>query len=426
MGRRSFGLSLSSIERMLASNRAQERERERIALINSQEDIKTEQKPTYELESFDFDEHSKVAHLEILESKKYRKIIKYVTQNYERYPIYGDWSTKTKVVKKTIKLTNSALENLDNNEDLYIRRFAYEIIVRIKDDAFYPSWFIIDSLKDEFEYETGEIGFNYSLSINPLKKEIKEEQKQISDFSNTKNELIHDKELFEKLVNKYDKKLAKANNKKHLVLFTIITFGIYYIFHSKKYIKKYENKRQTVLSLISKKDNEIKELQEKIIIEQKKIDDSNKNIAILEKERDAEIQRIKESFDERISNVDKLPTNLDAIDKENFIPLKKYVGMDYSKTIGCYIIHNTINDRCYVGQSKDVFRRIKQHFKGTMPTNTIFAEDYYSTDPKLRDSIFEIKIIPLNTKDELDRTEKSLIEEYEARTKGYNGTSGNN
>lgn len=99
--------------------------------------------------------------------------------------------------------------------------------------------------------------------------------------------------------------------------------------------------------------------------------------------------------------------------------------MEYQKIIGCYIIRNKENKKCYVGQSKDVLKRIRQHFKGTIPNNVIFAEDYYCALSEIRDNLFEIKIIPCETKDELDRTEKQLIEDYDAFNNGYNGTSGN-
>ena len=82
-------------------------------------------------------------------------------------------------------------------------------------------------------------------------------------------------------------------------------------------------------------------------------------------------------------------------------------------------------DKYYVGQSKDVLKRLKQHFKGTVPHNIIFAEDYYSSTFGNKEDLFEVKIIPCDTKDELDKTEKNLIEKYDAWRSGYNGTSGN-
>ena len=70
-------------------------------------------------------------------------------------------------------------------------------------------------------------------------------------------------------------------------------------------------------------------------------------------------------------------------------------------------------------------KRIKQHFNGTTPKNTIFAEDYYTSQMDNRDNIFELKIIRCETKDELDSLEKKLIYEYDSWNNGYNGTSGN-
>ena len=53
----------------------------------------------------------------------------------------------------------------------------------------------------------------------------------------------------------------------------------------------------------------------------------------------------------------------------------------------------------------------------------IFAEDYFQTAERERDALFEFMIVPCETKDELDKKEKDLIEEYEAFTKDYTGIS---
>jgi hypothetical protein len=71
-------------------------------------------------------------------------------------------------------------------------------------------------------------------------------------------------------------------------------------------------------------------------------------------------------------------------------------------------------------------RRLKQHFKGTVPNNVIFAEDYYTSLSYNKENLFEVKIISCQTKDELDQMEKQLITKYNAFEFGYNGTSGNN
>ncbi len=123
--------------------------------------------------------------------------------------------------------------------------------------------------------------------------------------------------------------------------------------------------------------------------------------------------------------IEPLNTTVDSYECDNsFIPLKKIIALEYEKIIGVYVIKNNEKNKYYVGQSKDVLKRIKQHFKGTTPANIIFAEDYFASKWDKED-LFSVKIIKLNTKDELDYTEKQLIQEYDAGINGYNGQLGN-
>lgn len=143
MGRRSFGLTATQINRMISTSNAAAKQRERMNLINSQIGIQTEKEPEYEIIDFDFNIESRVSHVCFLETNMYRKISKYVTQDGNRYPIYGDWSSKTKKHKKTIKLTNQTLEELNTYYDFLIREFSFEIVQRLNNEDLYPSWFII-------------------------------------------------------------------------------------------------------------------------------------------------------------------------------------------------------------------------------------------------------------------------------------------
>jgi DNA-binding transcriptional MerR regulator len=86
---------------------------------------------------------------------------------------------------------------------------------------------------------------------------------------------------------------------------------------------------------------------------------------------------------------------------------------------GIYIIWNKTKDKHYVGQSKNLGKRLNQHFTNGEVKNVIFAKDWYAGDD------FFYKYYLCQTKDELDSLEKEKIEEYNAFDKGYNSTGGN-
>ena len=184
-----------------------------------------------------------------------------------------------------------------------------------------------------------------------------------------------------------------------------------------------QSKKAKMTDTLNSEQDKIKTYEEKIHICKNGIEDAkaNYNNALAE----IETERLKAFHDreKQLNSIKYLPTVYEA--DTSFFPLKNMSGLEYKKIIGCYIIRNRKNHRSYVGQSKDVIKRIRQHFKGTYPTNMIFAEDYFSVNEIDRKDLFELKIFPCETKDELDRTEKELIEQYEAFSTGYNGTSGN-
>ncbi|MCE8163513.1 MAG: GIY-YIG nuclease family protein [Candidatus Moeniiplasma glomeromycotorum] len=87
---------------------------------------------------------------------------------------------------------------------------------------------------------------------------------------------------------------------------------------------------------------------------------------------------------------------------------------------GVYVIRNKTKDKHYVGQSKNLGKRLNQHFLNGEVRNVIFAKDWYSGD------LFYYKFYFCQTKDELDALEKLKIEEYNSFGKnGYNSTGGN-
>lgn len=86
---------------------------------------------------------------------------------------------------------------------------------------------------------------------------------------------------------------------------------------------------------------------------------------------------------------------------------------------GIYIIHNLTKDMYYVGQSKNVLKRISCHFGGS-GNGDVYA------DLKHGDA-FTVKTVPLTNSgyDNLDDLERDAIQAHDACRRGYNKNRGN-
>lgn len=384
---------------------------------------KKETRPQYMIKDIDFNLVTRTTRIEFIRLQEYRTIKGYTQSNYVRYPKYSNWKVREKIIKKTIKLTNSELENLNDNKDELIRLFAEEIVLRICNENILPSWFVELYLKRRMD-------LTLKLMKSELNNLIEYENNLIAthedaiDFYNDKNKSLNQK--LSKNIKRKDKKiklLSKLKRAKLNFFNCIFSLGIYACLISKKRQNKIDNKIEKIKceidhlsNMVDSNEKEIKICDSKILKSRNVID--NKKESFKHKKNDL----IKE-YDNNKSCIIPLSTNV-AEDK-SYIPLKFFNGFEHEKIIGVYIIHNKEKDKYYVGQSKDIIKRINQHFKGVVPNNPIFAEDYYYSTYNNKDDIFEIKIIKCETKDELDSLEKRLIYEYDAKNSGYNGTNGN-
>ena len=383
---------------------------------------KDELKPKYSFENFEFDFKTRIARLEFLHRQYYRTVDRYITRNYVRYPIYSDWKTKEKRIKKTIKLTNSELENLLDNDDELIRLFAVEIVSRInKNHALLPSWFVKLYFKAVLDEEIKRLEEDFHAYLQGKNEKIQAKKLLIASDKTDKEALQFELKKAEEEKSIIQQKINWISLKKKSVFLMIITFGIYYYLISEKRKKKLEEKESILKKSIQEINKEISRCEKSIKECEKDIKGAEDGIC---EYRIHHEDMMEEKFLEYNERVDRVKSLDSTVTHDDFIKLKDFAGLKQEKIIGCYIIHNMENDKYYVGQSKDVMKRIKQHFNGTTPKNIIFAEDYY-TSSYSKDDLFEIKIIRCETKDELDKMERDLIQEYDSRNNGYNGTSGN-
>lgn len=389
------------------------------------EDSEKQQEPEYTLQSMEFDQATRMARIVVCQSTRYRTIDRYVTRNYTRYPIYSQWKTKTKLIKKSIKLDNVALEELKYSDDELVSLLADRIVGKIGDASLYPSWYIKDYLSKQFEYD-----------LDKLKMEV--ERKHDLNRDNTEslladnnrlsiqvaNEVKCQKRLNRKVV-KLEKRLAhKEKSLAAKILKAIATLGIYLIYYSVATQNKRIAKVADLNSKLTVVNEKLAALDNEIQYNNNKIEELRQNDEQIDKDYERDLKKMQYELGKSFRKVVGLP-QITNMSEDDFISLKSFVGLPYEKMIGCYVIRNVENEKCYVGQSKDVMKRIRQHFSGTVPKNSIFCEDYYSTEPIERDGLFEIRIIRCSTKDELDFTERNLIAVYDSCNCGYNGTSGN-
>lgn len=420
-------IPVSAIKSIIATNNRKKKEAYNNLLIEEGMSSLKERPPHYELENIDFNPTTRVAKIVFLETKKYRTIEKYITQNYEKYPIYSEWKTKTKRINKSIKLTNNELETLNQNPDFLLKMFSTEIILNLNNADLYPSWLVKDLLTEEYKAVVAKI----NESFNKFKVEKIKSIRAIDEGIEQNLYFIELRQFEQQKTvlksNKIKQKICKIEKSTPLfrsILFTITTFGIYSYLVSNTRKKSLYQKNNLL-------DNIITDLQDIIDSSEKdkqdlllKKDKLQKEIDKKREETLTPLAKAKAVYESKLKRVKPLESSYND-NVSSFVLLKEFSGLEYKKIVGCYIIHNRENDKYYVGQSKDVFKRLKQHFKGTSPNNIIFAEDYYSSNFQNKEDLFEIKIIPCSTKDELDQTEKELIELYDAWISGYNGTSGN-
>lgn len=331
------------------------------------------------LASISFDKRSNKLFFIIKHYHRKPKITRYVTSNYVREPIYEDYSERTRVVKKFDRVINPIKFV---NEEILKLNIDKTIILQIIDEiAIIPEW-----VKKE--------------------RELKALAQQIEIYT----DLFRN---FEEEKISYNFKKTNLPEQAHN-FWICFFFGLLVAFIS--FIGFVSKKQALINKQINARNKEIN-AQHKIIIDQK-------NFEIL--------QAIKANNKEVTARIDKLNNKMNEVknreikvittDNEGWIDLKDasiFSYPDVTNKKGVYIIWNKTKDKHYVGQSRNMSKRLAQHFKNGEVKNIIFAKDWYDGD------YFCYRYYFCNTIDELYSLEKRYIAEYLAFEKGYNSTNGN-
>lgn len=97
--------------------------------------------------------------------------------------------------------------------------------------------------------------------------------------------------------------------------------------------------------------------------------------------------------------------------------------MELPKTSGIYMVKNTINNKCYIGQSQDIRRRIWMH-EHLLNNGIHYNPHLQNAWNKYGSSSFEVKVLELCLTDQLNEREMYYIQLYDSFKSGYNRTVG--
>lgn len=344
----------------------------------------------YALVQLKFNANEEILTLEIKKFTLKHKIVGYRQVNYVKYKIYDK---KQMNIKDTSVLYINRKININYfcNQQLLTYHLPYWLILKICDVINFKSVY----------YEDLTTLINKTNALN--------------DWKNKPNHTYH--YLSYPKLKKTDY-IEQPSNLKLFIALTFCCLGLNWFFYlSQNKAKKHQLWNKENKAYNAKK---IQEMQIYNQNEKSKVDYFNTTKLNTIQTLTNEIKVIKDKWFNPSQNTSENLNSEEWMDLR--IALSSYHNQ-YDNTKGVYIIWNTTKNKYYVGQSKNVGKRIfHQHFNiyDNDVKNIIFAKDWYNNDD------FKFKVIIYGDKEtNLDNLEKEYINKYDAFNHGYNKTNGN-
>lgn len=269
--------------------------------------------------------------------------------------------------------------------------------------------------------------------IESLKKEQKELLKENQDL---KKEIFYKKEElnkeFQDQKNKINQQLAEYSKNKQ----QLIDRG----FQQKENlaneaIKNMNNQLETHKTLVQNEKNKLNKELENL----KSSLNAGIEMRLREQEKKKKIDFYKLELNENdLNDVKKLEELKPSLNKP--VILSKLIWTQYfqkqmtelcervvGKTITCgiYKITNTLNNKCYIGQSVNIQERFKQHCKCGLGIDASATNKLYNAMQKDKIWNFTFEVVEKCSNELLNEKEKFWIQMYQSNNFGYNATKGN-
>lgn len=250
-----------------------------------------------------------------------------------------------------------------------------------------------------------------------IESEIRQAKQRLSDIEQdyqSKRRLIDEaKELAE---SEY-----KEKKKAYLIELKTLKDKLYekYTQDSQEYIIKIDELKQSLESLKKQKAASIEALQREQAIQEQK--DLYRLVLSNQDKQDIEFLR---SIQFRISK----PRLVSMLIWQNYVqPIAKKklpLILGSENVCGIYKITNIKNQMCYIGQAKDMRKRLNEHLKKGLGIDTPQGNKLYQA--MLEDGIdsFTLELLEECSEEELNNKERYYIELYNSIDYGYNSQSG--
>lgn len=112
---------------------------------------------------------------------------------------------------------------------------------------------------------------------------------------------------------------------------------------------------------------------------------------------------------------------------DSFVCLEYTFGRgDFMSKIKIYVLRNRVNDKVYVGQTKNLQERLLQHLKESTLKQRGKMKLYRAIREIGKENFYIEEVDSCETKDEADEKEVFYIEKFDSIRNGYNSVSGGN
>lgn len=191
--------------------------------------------------------------LVFLQDTEYKKVIRYYTENYIRYPVYSNWLHERKEIKKKCASSLKSLEALPTHRDPLLSSFAYDIIALAypSDVGHWPNWFQRERLTRIHEKKKKEILFSHQENQTKFTNALKDEEfaliKLTKSLEDSKKDLAKEQTNQKRIQEAKD----QAEQMKKNVALDALSLGIRGYRHSSLRKRSLDKKRRLVESRIA-------------------------------------------------------------------------------------------------------------------------------------------------------------------------------